>query len=288
MPLHVQIDTFDDPRDNPGTPVYHRAYCQIKVFCDKGAERKARDEERRSNKRKANNSSKRRIDELYHSATERSEFYTMADVTKPASLFTPTNDPEKAALEFGTELPSYFPTGSRESPPEHAMLKLNGSNGSPSPTETPATVELRQDSLQIYGDVRPLMPATGNGMHQNHTLSLHGLPEKRARILPSTSERIMIYVKQDSELAFTALHLKPPTIQGLILALESKYKINGRSIRHLHRMNRLGHKVKIDDDMITHYSHQAAFDMQVVMTDEHNCEDSAVYDITLTDIEPWE
>ena len=85
--------------------MYHRAYCQIKVFCDKGAERKARDEERRSNKRKANNSSKRRIDELYHSATERSEFYTMADVTKPASLFTPTNDPEKAALEFGTELP---------------------------------------------------------------------------------------------------------------------------------------------------------------------------------------
>ena len=90
------------------------------------------------------------------------------------------------------------------------------------------------------------MPTAGNnGMHQNHTLSLHGLPEKRARILPPTSERIMIYVKQDSELAFTALHLKPPTIQGLILALESKYKINGRSIRHLHRVNRLGHKVKI-------------------------------------------
>ena len=36
MPLHVQIDTYDDPRDNPGTPVYHRGYCQIKVFCDKG------------------------------------------------------------------------------------------------------------------------------------------------------------------------------------------------------------------------------------------------------------
>ena len=31
MPLHVQIDTYDDPRDNPGTPVYHRGYCQIKV-----------------------------------------------------------------------------------------------------------------------------------------------------------------------------------------------------------------------------------------------------------------
>lgn len=32
LPLHVQIDTFEDPRD---TQVMHRGYCQIKVFCDK-------------------------------------------------------------------------------------------------------------------------------------------------------------------------------------------------------------------------------------------------------------
>ena len=105
MPLHVQIDTYDDPREGIGNPVYHRGYCQIKVFCDKGAERKARDEERRANKRKMNNTGKRRIDEMYHSATERSDFYSMADLSKQAVLFTPSTDPEKAALEFGTELP---------------------------------------------------------------------------------------------------------------------------------------------------------------------------------------
>lgn len=32
LPLHIQIDTFEDPRD---TNVHHRGYCQIKVFCDK-------------------------------------------------------------------------------------------------------------------------------------------------------------------------------------------------------------------------------------------------------------
>lgn len=32
LPLHVQIDTYEDPRENA---VYHRGYCQIKVFCDK-------------------------------------------------------------------------------------------------------------------------------------------------------------------------------------------------------------------------------------------------------------
>ena len=34
LPLHIQIDTYEDMRDN-GFPVYHRGYCQIKVFCDK-------------------------------------------------------------------------------------------------------------------------------------------------------------------------------------------------------------------------------------------------------------
>lgn len=32
LPLHIQIDTFEDPRD---MSVFHRGYCQIKVFCDK-------------------------------------------------------------------------------------------------------------------------------------------------------------------------------------------------------------------------------------------------------------
>lgn len=32
LPLHLQIDTYEDPRDGN---VYHRGYCQIKVFCDK-------------------------------------------------------------------------------------------------------------------------------------------------------------------------------------------------------------------------------------------------------------
>ncbi|XP_021919382.1 protein grainyhead isoform X6 [Zootermopsis nevadensis] len=32
LPLHLQIDTYEDPRDST---IFHRGYCQIKVFCDK-------------------------------------------------------------------------------------------------------------------------------------------------------------------------------------------------------------------------------------------------------------
>lgn len=260
MPLHVQIDTYDDIRE--GSPVSHRAYAQIKVFCDKGAERKARDEERRANKRKMNQSAgKRRLDEMYHPALERSEFYTMQDTHKPPVLFTPPPNQDKATIDFGTDVPSYYARGS---PPEHPMLKMNGSNGSPSPSNTPL--------------VLPVQP------------SGEPLP-KKARICPPTSERIMIYVKQETEANFTALHVIPPDFGGLVKAIENKYKINGRCIRDLFKQSVRGHKVKMDDDMISHYSNEAAFLMQVHVTEfnenQHQQvpgEENSVYDITLTEI----
>ncbi len=32
LPLHIQIDTYEDPRETVGQNVYHRGYCQIKVI----------------------------------------------------------------------------------------------------------------------------------------------------------------------------------------------------------------------------------------------------------------
>ncbi|XP_021104051.1 grainyhead-like protein 1 homolog isoform X3 [Heterocephalus glaber] len=50
LPLNIQIDTYS--YNNRSNKPVHRACCQIKVFCDKGAERKIRDEERKQSKRK--------------------------------------------------------------------------------------------------------------------------------------------------------------------------------------------------------------------------------------------
>ena len=71
LPLHVQIDTYEDPRADVSTPPNHRGYSQVKIFCDKGAERKLRDEERRAAKRRMTPSGKRRLDEMYHESFER-------------------------------------------------------------------------------------------------------------------------------------------------------------------------------------------------------------------------
>ena len=56
LPLLLQIDTYTDMRRN-AKPV-HRGLTQIKVFCDKGAERKIRDEERKAIRKKSGSNSK--------------------------------------------------------------------------------------------------------------------------------------------------------------------------------------------------------------------------------------
>ena len=118
-------------------------------------------------------------------------------------------------------------------------------------------------------------------------------PEKRIKLVPPTNERIMIYVRQESEDAYTALHLVrtnkeggswttllkfdslgwrirrdshpqvPPSVPGLIAALESKYKISASNIRYLYRKTRLGVNAKIDDDMLRFYTNEDVFLMQV-------------------------
>ncbi|XP_077946082.1 grainyhead-like protein 1 homolog isoform X2 [Gasterosteus aculeatus] len=50
LPLNLQIDTYS--YNNRSNKPIHRAYSHIKVFCDKGAERKIRDEERKQTRRK--------------------------------------------------------------------------------------------------------------------------------------------------------------------------------------------------------------------------------------------
>ena len=88
LPLHLQVDTYVK---NPGDGEYdivHRGYCQVKVFCDKGAERKFRQEERRASRKVA--AAGQRVLEMYHQLQDRSEFYSMVDLSRVPVLYTPS------------------------------------------------------------------------------------------------------------------------------------------------------------------------------------------------------
>ncbi|KAI8483544.1 Grainyhead-like protein 2, partial [Branchiostoma belcheri] len=85
LPLNLQIDTYTDYYKG-ATPV-HRAYVQIKVFCDKGAERKIRDEVRKISKKKQSEEIKSQIPS--HKRNELAYFKPMADLKTPPVMFVP-------------------------------------------------------------------------------------------------------------------------------------------------------------------------------------------------------
>ncbi|XP_070776269.1 grainyhead-like protein 3 homolog [Enoplosus armatus] len=88
LPLNIQIDTYDF---SSGTnQLIHRAACQVKIFCDKGAERKMRDEERKRSKRRGKNDANTNKSLVSSSMGSDSTFFQTLDdqVTQPV-LFIP-------------------------------------------------------------------------------------------------------------------------------------------------------------------------------------------------------
>uniref|UniRef100_A0A3Q0T9A5 Grainyhead-like transcription factor 1 n=1 Tax=Amphilophus citrinellus TaxID=61819 RepID=A0A3Q0T9A5_AMPCI len=84
LPLNLQIDTYS--YNNRSNKPIHRAYCQIKVFCDKGAERKIRDEERKQSRRKGKTNVKVPILQKRNDVTI---FKMMTDLETQPVLFIP-------------------------------------------------------------------------------------------------------------------------------------------------------------------------------------------------------
>ncbi|MEE6463409.1 hypothetical protein FKM82_005895, partial [Ascaphus truei] len=87
LPLMIQIDTYS--YNNRSNKPIHRAYCQIKVFCDKGAERKIRDEERKQNRKKGKASEGKSSAIPLQKKSDITFFKTMTDLDSQPVLFIP-------------------------------------------------------------------------------------------------------------------------------------------------------------------------------------------------------
>ncbi|XP_030748453.1 protein grainyhead-like isoform X2 [Sitophilus oryzae] len=216
LPLHLQIDTYEDPRDSN---IYHRGYCQIKVFCDKGAERKTRDEERRAAKRKLTSTGRKKLDELYHPICERSEFYTMSDLAKPPVLFSPAEDIDKLTSMELQGFYSHDPDGSLTGQ-DHVK------SGSPFLLHT-ASKPPSTPTLKFHNHFPPDSDKKDSMLDASLTTdgSVFSPPIKRAKLMsqgsagpPPLNERVMLYVRQENEEVYTPLHVVPPTTSGLLNA----------------------------------------------------------------------
>nr|XP_009512995.1 PREDICTED: grainyhead-like protein 1 homolog [Phalacrocorax carbo] len=114
LPLNLQIDTYS--YNNRSNKPVHRAYCQIKVFCDKGAERKIRDEERKQSKRKVSDVKVPMLPS--HKRTDITIFKPFMDLDTQPVLFIP--DIHFANLQRGAHV---LPVASEELEGESSNLK---------------------------------------------------------------------------------------------------------------------------------------------------------------------
>jgi len=181
LPMHLQVDTYvKNPQDGE-YDIVHRGYCQVKVFCDKGAERKFRQEERRASRKVA--AGGQRVLDMYHQCQERSEFYSMVDLTRVPVLYTPS--PTSAA----TASPQTLFPGALGSPvnPGASILKQNGVVESPSdikrrktipPPETRMVVYVRQENEEIYTPlhlVPPTVPGLARAIESKYNVSANAI-----------------------------------------------------------------------------------------------------------------
>uniref|UniRef100_I3N6V7 Grainyhead like transcription factor 3 n=1 Tax=Ictidomys tridecemlineatus TaxID=43179 RepID=I3N6V7_ICTTR len=212
VPLNLQIDTYDC---GSGTErLVHRAVCQIKIFCDKGAERKMRDDERKQFRRK---------------------------VKCPDS-----SSGIKGCLLSGfrgNETTYLRPEADLETPPVLFIPNVHFS------------------SLQRSAGVRA-GSWLGRGLPLKRTCSpfaeeFEPLPSKQAK--EDDLQRVLLYVRRETEEVFDALMLKTPDLQGLRNAISEKYGFPEENIYKVYKKCKRGILVNMDDNIIQHYSNHVAF-----------------------------
>ncbi|XP_075454461.1 grainyhead-like protein 1 homolog isoform X1 [Ascaphus truei] len=243
LPLNIQIDTYS--YNNRSNKPVHRACCQIKVFCDKGAERKIRDEERKQSKRKVADVKGPLLPS--HKRTDITIFKPMQDHDTQPVLFIP--DVHFANLQRTAHV---LPIVSEEMEGESSGMKRVPFASEEDFTTPPAKMSRVEE---------PKRGGSGN----SQTIAIH------------TNKSLLLYVRRETEEVFDALMLKSPSIKGLMEAVSEKYDVPFEKIGKIFKKCKKGILVNMDDNIIKHYSNEDTFQLQIE-------ESGGAYKLTLSEI----
>ncbi|NXY10440.1 GRHL3 protein, partial [Pteruthius melanotis] len=221
VPLNLQIDTYDCGAGSG--QLLHRAVCQIKIFCDKGAERKMRDDERKQFRRKG-------------------------------KCLDSNNNGLKGCLLSGfrgNELTFLRPESDLETQPVLFIPNVHFSN----PQRCGSIVLL----LRVLCSL-PRLPLKRSGA--SFADDFDPIAPKQSK--DEDPQRVLLYVRRESEEVFDALMLKTPDLQGLRTAISEKYGLPEESIYKVYKKCKRGILVNMDNNIIQHYSNHMAFLLDVV------------------------
>nr|AAI69982.1 Grhl1 protein [Xenopus laevis] len=226
LPLNLQIDTYS--YNNRSNKPVHRAYCQIKVFCDKGAERKIRDEERKQSKRKGK-------------------------CSEPSSQINTFQDVKVGLLPTHkrTDITVFKPMMDLDTQPVLFIPDVHFANLQRTTHVLPISPE------DMEGELNPGMKRLPFSPEEDFNTP----PAKLPRV--DEPKRVLLYVRRETEEVFDALMLKTPTLKGLMEAVSEKYEVPIEKIGKIFKKCKKGILVNMDDNIIKHYSNEDTFHLQI-------------------------
>uniref|UniRef100_A0A8D0FF02 Grainyhead like transcription factor 3 n=1 Tax=Strix occidentalis caurina TaxID=311401 RepID=A0A8D0FF02_STROC len=213
VPLNLQIDTYD--YGNGTSQLVHRAVCQIKIFCDKGAERKMRDDERKQFRRKG-----KCLKGCLLSGFRGNEI----------TFLRPETDLETQPVLF---IPNVHFSNLQRCGTSIVFLLLR--------------LPLKRSGASFTDEFDPI-------------------PPKQTK--EEDPQRVLLYVRRESEEVFDALMLKTPDLQGLRTAISEKYGLPEESIYKVYKKCKRGILVNMDNNIIQHYSNHMAFLLDMVEAED--------------------
>lgn len=246
LPLLLQIDTYTDMRRN-AKPV-HRGLTQIKVFCDKGAERKIRDEERKAIRKKSGSNSKNQS-----STTQQQAATTQQQPLLPHQIMNgmgQQNGPImhgskrhemvyfKASADLGTAVTYFIPELQCRTEADYLAAG----------EIPPLDYETRKRALGQEHDSAPIEPT---------------LKKKRS---DDSTTRVLLYIRESDSDVYDALMLESPDLAGLTKALCMKYQLSADHIDRIYKKSKKGIILNMDDIVIRHYANEDTFIIQRVPT----------------------
>ncbi|KPP66624.1 grainyhead-like protein 3-like [Scleropages formosus] len=250
LPLNLQIDTYDFSTGN--NRLIHRAACQVKVFCDKGAERKMRDEERKRAKRRVKGA------DSSHSGPANKQSVVSSSIGGDCTYLKSVDDLVAVPVLFIPEM-------------HFSNMQRCGLVGTFQPPSLPGVESHRHPRSWRQGE-NTEWGKRGASRHPGGVrkvtavilVSFHMPPWRPTHALTSSvSTAVLLYVRRESEEVFDALMLNSPTLKGLKEAISEKYEMQLESIGKVYKKCKRGIYVNMDNNIIEHYSNHSAFQMDV-------------------------
>ncbi|XP_065058917.1 grainyhead-like protein 2 homolog isoform X2 [Rhopilema esculentum] len=244
IPLHLQVDTYEDLSKQDEDPVY-RAFCQIKVFRDKGAERKNKDESKSAERRllkflkNGSNSALHNISSIFQGPNKVTKFNSVSTKGEKPWVFIPkTQTYGKSCSSDESCTGSHTSTATTASPP-------------------PLFASIRSQESK-----RQLAAAVNVAKADLEDLSM--LPKQpKCRVMKRKTPAVTIYVRKEEEKVYNALMLENLTLKDLKDAVAHKYGMPAEMVKNLYKKTRKGILVNMDDAMVEQFVDEDDFLIQV-------------------------